>query len=66
MNARHLQNIEAGRENLTLETLQKIGLKFRIDAAELLAEPASRKPRRPGRPSRPRTTSKKTVAKKSS
>jgi len=54
VSVRYLQNIEAGRENLTLETLAKIGRKFAIDTAELLVVPASRKPPPRGRP--PTTT----------
>lgn len=50
VSVRYLQNIEAGRENLTLETLAKIGRKFALDAADLLVEPASRKAPALGRP----------------
>jgi transcriptional regulator with XRE-family HTH domain len=52
VSTRYLQNIEGGRENLTLETMVTLGRKLGVDAADLLSEPMSRKPASKGRPPR--------------
>lgn len=43
VSARYLQSIEAGTENLTLDSLAKIGNALRVEARELL-RPTPRKP----------------------
>lgn len=46
---KYIQRVEAGRENLTVDSLYKIGMKLRVDVAELFVPPTSREVRR-GRP----------------
>lgn len=50
---KYLQRVEAGSENLTIESLVKFGTLLRVDVIELFRPPQS--PRgRPGRPARTR------------
>lgn len=46
---KYLQRVEAGYENLTVDSLYKIATKLRVDVADLFTPPASREVRR-GRP----------------
>jgi transcriptional regulator with XRE-family HTH domain len=48
---RYLQQVEAGRENLTIESLVKLARHLRVLVAALF-EPAQSQIRRRGRPSR--------------
>jgi transcriptional regulator with XRE-family HTH domain len=47
--ARYIQSIEAGSENLTLETLAKLANLFKVAVVTFFEPPATTKPR-PGRP----------------
>ena len=49
---RYLQDVEAGRENLTIQSMAKIARKIGLDAEEFFEVPASRKRQRRGRPPR--------------
>lgn len=50
---KYLQRVEAGYENLTVDSLYKIAMKLRVDVADLFAPPTTREVRR-GRPPRRR------------
>lgn len=56
VSSRYVQSIEAGRENLTLDTLAKIARVLATDVVRFL-EPPKTKPPRPGRPRKAPPTS---------
>jgi transcriptional regulator with XRE-family HTH domain len=51
IDVRELQRIEAGRVNLTLQSLLRIARVLGLPVRSLFDAPASRAPRKPGRPS---------------
>ncbi|GMV15896.1 MAG: hypothetical protein AMXMBFR56_41200 [Polyangiaceae bacterium] len=51
---RYIQSVEGGRENLTVETLEKLAKVLRAPVAELFVPPTSRVVRR-GRPPKTQT-----------
>jgi transcriptional regulator with XRE-family HTH domain len=51
VSVRYVQSVEGGRENLTVETLAKLGNTLRVAVAALFTVPATRKVKR-GRPVR--------------
>lgn len=46
---RYLQRVEAGEENLTIDSLVKLGAKLKVDPADFFVMPVTPTPR-PGRP----------------
>lgn len=52
LSVRYVQRIEAGRQNLTVATLARLGNLLGVRATALL-KPARLRARRPGRPPRP-------------
>lgn len=54
VSTKYLQRIEAGRENLTVESLVVLASKFRVPVRDLFDPPASRAVRL-GRPPKPKT-----------
>ena len=49
MTTRYVQRVEAGSENLTVETLVKFANALKVPLADIFAQPTTRTPR-PGRP----------------
>jgi transcriptional regulator with XRE-family HTH domain len=50
VDVRELQRIEAGRVNMTLQSLVRMARSLGVPVRELFEAPASRGPRKPGRP----------------
>jgi transcriptional regulator with XRE-family HTH domain len=53
VDVRELQRIEAGRVNMTLQSLVRIARGLGVPVRELFDAPSARGPRKPGRPPKP-------------